>query len=146
MTTHQGLMFMHLSTEILAPIAFFVLSGYIHGPADRTVEVPVGKGGRGSGRGDHFAAGQGERRFARAARGGPHVIDPGARPALTKTLLSETLGPEVAITFRPGTMVMTVDERILARSIARSGCAGSRSWPNAPTRPHANGSLTACAP
>ena len=34
-------------------------------------------------------------------------------PALTKTLLSETLGPEVAITFRPGTMVMTIDERIL---------------------------------
>ena len=50
----------------------------------------------------------------------------GLARALTKTLLSETLGPEVAITFRPAAMVMTVDERILTgRSTSRSGCAGS---------------------
>ena len=33
---------------------------------------------------------------------------------LPKTLLGETLGPEVTITFRPGAMLMTVDERVLA--------------------------------
>jgi pimeloyl-ACP methyl ester carboxylesterase len=37
----------------------------------------------------------------------------GLARALTKTLLSETLGPEVAITFQRGAMVMTIDERIL---------------------------------
>ena len=38
----------------------------------------------------------------------------GLARALTKALLSETLGPEVAITFQPGRMVLTVDDRILA--------------------------------
>ena len=37
----------------------------------------------------------------------------GLARALTKTLLSETLGPDVAIAFRPGIMVMTFDERVL---------------------------------
>ena len=32
---------------------------------------------------------------------------------LTRTLLSEALGPEVTIAFRPGAMVITIDERIL---------------------------------
>ena len=32
---------------------------------------------------------------------------------LTRTLLSDALGPEVAIAFRPGVMVMTIDERNL---------------------------------
>jgi pimeloyl-ACP methyl ester carboxylesterase len=32
---------------------------------------------------------------------------------LTRTLLSEALGPEVTITFRPGAMVITIDERNL---------------------------------
>ena len=31
----------------------------------------------------------------------------------TRTLLSEALGPEVTISFRPGTMVIAIDERIL---------------------------------
>ena len=50
----------------------------------------------------------------------------GLARALTKTLLSETLGPEVAITFRPGTMVMTIDERILARGAPRGVAAPAR--------------------
>ena len=33
---------------------------------------------------------------------------------LTRTLLSEALGPDVAITFRPGAMVISIDDRILA--------------------------------
>ncbi len=113
MTTHQGLMFMHLSTEILAPIAFLVLSGYIHGPADRTVEVPVGKGGE-------VQVAEIISRLARASDASLErpaadlsLSTQGLARALTKTLLSETLGPEVAITFRPGTMVITVDEQIL---------------------------------
>lgn len=36
---------MHRSTGICAAIAFFVLSGHIHGSANRTVEVPMGRGG-----------------------------------------------------------------------------------------------------
>jgi len=38
----------------------------------------------------------------------------GLARGLTKSLLSETLGPEVAIEFRPRAMVFSIDERILA--------------------------------
>ena len=37
----------------------------------------------------------------------------GLARALTKRMLSDALGPEVSISFRPATMVMTIDERIL---------------------------------
>ena len=52
--------------------------------------------------------------FAQEASGGHHSVDAGARSALTKTLLSESLGPEVAILIQPAKMVMTIDETILA--------------------------------
>src|SRR5205823_1239939 len=38
----------------------------------------------------------------------------GLSRGLTKTLLEESLGPEVEIQFRPGAMVLTVDDQILA--------------------------------
>jgi pimeloyl-ACP methyl ester carboxylesterase len=39
----------------------------------------------------------------------------GLARGLTKSLLAETLGPEVAIEFRPRTMVFSIDERLLTR-------------------------------
>ena len=104
---------MHRSTGIRAAIACLVLSGPIHGSATRIVELPLGKGGEV----------QVAEIISRLARASDASLDrpvteltlstQGLARALTKTLLSETLGPEVAISFRPGTMVMTIDERIL---------------------------------
>ena len=114
---------------------------------DRAVEIPVGKGGE-------VQVAEIISRLARASDASLErpaadltLSTQGLARALTKTLLSETLGPDVAITFRPGHD--GDDDRRTdsdARSIARSGCAGSAILPNAPRRPHANGSLTACTP
>ena len=105
---------MQRSTSIWAVIALILLSTMAHGSATRTVEVPVGKGGEV----------QVAEIVAQLAAASEAVLQrppadltlstQGLAQALTKTLLSETLGPDVAITFRPGTMVLTFDERVLA--------------------------------
>jgi pimeloyl-ACP methyl ester carboxylesterase len=104
---------MHCSTWMCGAIALLTLSGSAHGSAARTVEVPVGKGGE-------VQVAEIVSRLARASdvalerpTADLTLSTQGLARALTKTLLSETLGPEVAITFRPGSMVMTIDERIL---------------------------------
>src|SRR5271156_787939 len=104
---------MHRSTSNWAWVAILVLSAHTHGSAIRTVEVPVGKGGE-------VQVAEIISRLARASDAALErpaadltLSTQGLARALTKTLLSETLGPDVAITFRPGTMVMTIDERIL---------------------------------
>jgi pimeloyl-ACP methyl ester carboxylesterase len=104
---------MHCSTWTWAAIALLTLSGPAHGSAARTVEVPIGKAGE-------VRVAEIISRLARASdaalkRPGADLTlsTQGLARALTKTLLSESLGPEVAITFRPGSMVMTIDERIL---------------------------------
>jgi pimeloyl-ACP methyl ester carboxylesterase len=98
-----------------AAIALHVLSGHGNGQGTRYVEIPLGKNGE-------VQVSEIVARLTRAS--GVSFERPaadltlstqGLARALTKTLLSETLGPEVAITFRPGTMVMTIDDRILAR-------------------------------
>jgi pimeloyl-ACP methyl ester carboxylesterase len=99
--------------RIWAATALLVLSGSARASANRTVEVPVGKGGE-------VQVAEIISRLASASdasleRPAPDLTlsTQGLARALTKTLLTESLGPEVAITFRPGTMVMTIDERIL---------------------------------
>ena len=68
---------------------------------------------RSSRRGNRDSIGRGQRSLAQKAGGRHHSIDAGARSRATKNLLSETLGPEVAIDFRPAKMVVTIDEMIL---------------------------------
>jgi pimeloyl-ACP methyl ester carboxylesterase len=104
---------MHRSTWKWAATALLVLSGQAPASATRTVEVPVGKGGE-------VQVAEIVARLAMASeaalerpRADMTLSTQGLARALTKTLLSETLGPDVAIAFRPGTMVMTIDERIL---------------------------------
>jgi pimeloyl-ACP methyl ester carboxylesterase len=104
---------MNNSTWIWAATAVLVLSGPVRASANRIVEVPVGKGGE-------VEVAEIISRLASASdaaldRPAPDLTlsTQGLARALTKTLLAETLGPAVAITFRPGTMVMTIDERIL---------------------------------
>jgi pimeloyl-ACP methyl ester carboxylesterase len=104
---------MRRSRWVFSAITVLVFSGPTQGSTTRTVEVPVGKGGEV----------QVAEILSRLGRASDALLDrpaadltlstQGLARALTKTLLSESLGPEVAITFRPGTMVMTVDERIL---------------------------------
>jgi len=104
---------MHRSTWKLVSLALLVLSGPVHGQATQSVEVPIGKAGE-------VQVAEIVSRLARAS--GVAFENPaadltlstqGLARSLTKTLLSESLGPEVAIAFRPGAMVMTVDGRIL---------------------------------
>ena len=104
---------MHRSTWMWAATALLVILGPAYGLSTRTVEVPVGKGGE-------VQVAEIVARLAKASEAALErpaadltLSTQGLARALTKTLLSETLGPEVAITFRPGTMVMTIDERIL---------------------------------
>jgi pimeloyl-ACP methyl ester carboxylesterase len=99
---------------ILGVIALLVLAVRGYGHSSRSVEIPVSKSGEISvaeivGR---LAAASGVSLSGPAAD--LTLSTRGLARALTKTLLSETLGPDVAITFGPGTMVITIDARILA--------------------------------
>jgi pimeloyl-ACP methyl ester carboxylesterase len=90
-----------------------VLSGHAHGQGARSVDIAVGKNG-------DVPVAEIVARLARVSglsferpAADLTLSTQGLARALTKTLLSEALGPEVAIDFRPGTMVMTVDGSIL---------------------------------
>jgi pimeloyl-ACP methyl ester carboxylesterase len=97
-------------------IALFVGSSHALAQTTRTVEIPLGKSGE-----VHVREIVGRL----AAAGGIELGRPtadltmstqGLARSLTKTLLGETLGSEVAITYRPGAMVMTIDEKLLSPS------------------------------
>jgi pimeloyl-ACP methyl ester carboxylesterase len=105
---------MHGCRGIWAGIVLLSVAQAIAASETRSVEVPLGKNGE-------VQVGEVVSRLAHAS-GVPFERLPGdltlptqglAR-GLTKTLLAETLGPEVSITFGRGVMVMAVDERILA--------------------------------
>jgi pimeloyl-ACP methyl ester carboxylesterase len=94
-------------------LAHIMLSSLAHAQSTRSVEVPTSKNGE-------VQVAEIVVRLALAS--GVSLKRPaadltlstqGLARALTKTLLCESLGPEVTITFRPATMVVTVDERIL---------------------------------
>ena len=97
-----------------AGIALFVLSVPAHAEVTRTVQVLISKSGEV----------QVAEIISRLASASGVALDwpvanlslstQGLARALTKTLLSETLGPEVAIDFKPGAMFITFDDRILA--------------------------------
>jgi pimeloyl-ACP methyl ester carboxylesterase len=105
---------MHRSIGTVVCFALLLMSSAVCGQATQSVEVPIGKSGEV--RVDEIVA-----RLARAS-GAPFEQPPtnftlstqGLARSMTKTLLAESLGPEVAIAFRPGSMVLTVDRRILA--------------------------------
>ena len=80
----------------------------------RTIEIPIGKTGE-------IQVSEIVSRLAKASgvafdlpAAGLTLSTQGFAGALTRTLLSEALGPEVTISFRPGAMVIAIDERILA--------------------------------
>jgi pimeloyl-ACP methyl ester carboxylesterase len=104
---------MHLLAGVCAAVTIVLLSSQTHGSATRTVEVPVGIGGEVQvaeivSRLAAVSDAPLERTAAKLT-----LSTQGLARALTKTLLSETLGPDVAITFRPGMMVLTIEDRIL---------------------------------
>jgi pimeloyl-ACP methyl ester carboxylesterase len=95
-------------------IAVLLLPGSTRAQGTRSVEVPINPAGE-------VQVAEIVVRLARAS--GASWEKPVARltfstqglaRSLTKTLLSETLGPEVEITFRPGKMILDIDDRILA--------------------------------
>jgi alpha-beta hydrolase superfamily lysophospholipase len=80
----------------------------------RKVEVPIGKAGE-------VQVAEIVSRLARASEieirrptASVTLSTVGLARALTRTLLSEALGPEVEIAFQPGVMVLTLEDRILA--------------------------------
>jgi pimeloyl-ACP methyl ester carboxylesterase len=99
---------------LCAWVALVVSSGPLVAASERSVEVPIGEAG-------DVQVAEIVAQLARAS-GVPIDRPPtsltlstrGLSRALTKTVLSEALGPEVEIAFRPGAMVLTVDDGILA--------------------------------
>jgi hypothetical protein len=95
-------------------IVSLVMSGPVRAGSERSVEIPIGKAG-------DVQVAEIVWRLAQAS-GVPFerpaasltFSTQGLSRALTRTLLSETLGPEVEIRFQPGAMVLTVNDRILA--------------------------------
>jgi pimeloyl-ACP methyl ester carboxylesterase len=105
---------MHFTAMKWMGITLFVFSGVARAWAVQSVQVPIGKTGEV----------QVAEMISRLARASGVALDrpvadftlstQGLARALTKTLLSETLGPEVTITFQPGVMTLAIDETILA--------------------------------
>ncbi len=105
---------MHRSVWTWVWIALLASAGLARGRDTQSVEIPIGKSGEVSvGAIIARLAQVSGVRFERPAAD-LTLSTQGLAQALTKTVLSESLGPEVAIAFRPGAMVMTVDARILA--------------------------------
>ncbi len=105
---------MHRSTWMWAGIALVVFADWAHAQEVRSVEVPVGQSGE-------VQVGEILSRLARAS--GLVLDNPptdlalstqGLARALTKDLLTDTLGLDVKVSFQPGRMVIAVDERLLA--------------------------------
>ena len=94
-------------------IILLVLSGSVFAANTRTIEIPTSKTGevRVSEIVSRIATASGVTFELPAAD--LTLSTQGFAGPLTRTLLSDALGPEVTIAFRPGAMVMTIDERNL---------------------------------
>jgi pimeloyl-ACP methyl ester carboxylesterase len=110
----RRLVFMHRAASAWVCIALLVSATPLRAQTAQSVEVPIGKSGE-------VHVGEIVARLARAS--GARIEQPatdltlstqGLARSLTRTLLAESLGPEVTIAFRPGAMVMTVDGNVLA--------------------------------
>jgi pimeloyl-ACP methyl ester carboxylesterase len=95
-------------------IALLLLSGLTRAQGTRSVEVPINPAGE-------VQVAEIVARLAQASGvvlkqpvGSLTLSTQGLARSLTRTLLSETLGSEVEITFRPGQMIVNIDDRILA--------------------------------
>src|SRR5262249_1407385 len=98
-------------TSVLMTLLLF--SSSVHGQATQSVEVPIGKAGE-------IHVGEIVAALARASSAAVQqpatdltLSTQGLARSMTKTLLAESLGPEVAISFRPGAMGLLVDRGIL---------------------------------
>jgi len=107
---------MSVGVRMWACVVFVVLSGPAEAMSGRSVEVAINAAG------DVPVA----EIVAGLARASGVAIDrppagltlstKGLSRALTRALLAEALGPDVEIAFHPGTMVLKIDDRILAPS------------------------------
>jgi pimeloyl-ACP methyl ester carboxylesterase len=106
---------MYGALVLLAPIASLLLGSSPRTGSDvRSVEVPIGETGQ-------VQVAEIIARLASASgiafdrsAGAFSLSTQGLARGLTKSLLAETLGPEVAIEFRAQAMVFSIDDRILA--------------------------------
>jgi pimeloyl-ACP methyl ester carboxylesterase len=105
---------MHRPIWLLAAIVFLALSRLVHGQTSRSVEIPIGKNGEVQVTDIVVRLAEASGVSLKRPAADITLSTQGLARALTKTLLSETLGPEVAIAIHPAKMVMTIDETILA--------------------------------
>ncbi len=137
---------MNGALRMWAWITVLLLSGSARGQATRSVEVPINQAGE-------VQVAEIVARLAQAS--GVHWEQPvaslslstqGLARSLTKTLLSETLGPEVEIAIQAGKMTLHIDDRILAPDRRRTGCDDFASWPTVRPRPRNGARSTGCVP
>ena len=137
---------MNRAMGIRACIVLLVFTGSANAMSARSVEVPIGQAG-------DVQVAEIVARLARASGvpidrppAGLTLSTQGLSRALTRALLAEALGPEVEITFRPGAMVLNIDDRILAPGRRPSGSSGCATWPTARRRPPGAARTTGCGP
>ena len=104
---------MHTKTMSCLWIALLIGTAPAHAQQTRTIEIPIGKTGE-------IQVAEIISRLASASgitlrlpAANVTLATQGFAGPLTRTVLAEALGPEVNIAFRPGAMVITVDESIL---------------------------------
>ena len=104
----------HAKTNYCLCITLLFAYGSAYGLENRTIEIPTGRMGE-------VPVAEIVSRIAKASgvsfelpSADLTLSTQGFAGPLTRTLLSEALGPEVTITYRPGAMVITIDERNLA--------------------------------
>ena len=107
------LLIMHTKIDELLWIALLIGTASAQAVQTRTIEIPIGKTGE-------IQVAEIISRLARASgvtlplpAANVTLATQGFAGPLTKTLLAEALGPEVTIAFRPGAMIITVDESAL---------------------------------
>src|ERR1017187_3563706 len=104
---------MHTKTMNCLWIALLIGTASADTFETRTIEIPIGKTGE-------IQVAEIVSRLAKASgvtlplpAANVTLATQGFAGPLTRTLLAEALGPEVTIAFRPGAMIITVDESIL---------------------------------
>jgi pimeloyl-ACP methyl ester carboxylesterase len=99
---------------VIMLIALFVSSISAYAQSERSVEIPIGKSG------EVDVADVVARLYEATGVPLDHPVahmtlsTVGLARSLTKTMLGEILGPDVKITFRPGVMVITINDRNFA--------------------------------
>jgi pimeloyl-ACP methyl ester carboxylesterase len=105
---------MYWTRRNLALIVLLAGSSRAFAQPTRTVEIPIGRSGEVQVRSIVSRLADATGIASEGAAADLALSTQGLARSLTTTLLGETLGSDVVITYRPGAMVMTIDDKLLA--------------------------------